>query len=75
MLPTPPAPPTMSRLPRVIWSRGMRNRSNSISQAVSAVSGRAAAAAKPMDFGLWPTILSSTKWNSALLPGRVGIPT
>ncbi len=48
----------------------MPKRSNSTSQAVIEVSGRAAAAAKSSVFGLRPTMRSSTRWNSLLVPGR-----
>jgi hypothetical protein len=48
--------------------------SNSISQAVSEVSGRAAASAKERVLGLRPVMRSSTRWNSALVPGRLITP-
>ncbi|MDQ1231002.1 hypothetical protein QE379_002428 [Sphingomonas sp. SORGH_AS 879] len=59
--PTPPAPPMirMARAPPAGWLSTF-NRSNRVSHAVMAVSGNAAASAKPMLRGRWPTIRSST---------------
>jgi len=54
--------------------RGTRSRSNSASQAVSVVSGIAAASAKERELAMRPTIRSSTSWSSALLPGRFTTP-
>ena len=73
--PTPPAPPTTNSerfsppSPRLTPMR-----SNSSSQAVMVVSGRAAACAKPTDLGLRPTMRSSTNWKVELLPGRLMLP-
>ena len=75
--PTPPAPPTISSrfgAPGTGWR--MASRSNSISQAVTAVSGSAAASIQSSLAGLRPTMRSSTRWNSALAPGardRAGV--
>ena len=46
-------------------------RSNSSSQAVSAVSGSAAASANRSVAGMRPTMRSSTRWYSLLVPGRI----
>ncbi len=69
--PTPPAPPMISS------ARGSgtlpgntARRSNKISQAVMLVSGKAAACANDSVLGLAPTMRSSTRWNSELVPGR-----
>ena len=83
--PTPPAPPRTSRERRSL-SRPRRNpiRSNINSQAVSAVSGSAAASAKPRDrrlladdtlvdqmkFGCWCPAASSIPRNRRGRPGR-----
>ena len=70
--PTPPAPPIIKILPTSvseIW-----NRSNSISHAVIAVNGNAAASALDTVIGLRLIIRSSTAWYSALLPSRVKSP-
>ena len=44
------------------------------SQAVIAVSGRAAASVKDRLAGLRPAIRSSTRWNSLFVPGRSMLP-
>ena len=73
--PTPPAPPTMRMaLAAPDTGRRMSSRSNIASQAVSEDSGSAAAAAKSSDFGFRPTIRSSTRWNSELVPDRLMVP-
>ena len=70
--PTPPAPPMM-RIAGAAPGTGFATsrRSNIASQAVNAVSGSAAASAQSSDAGLRPTIRASTRWNCALVPGRV----
>jgi hypothetical protein len=71
MLPTPPAPPISSSASPVAASpRGTCNATNSISQAVIAVSGSAAAAANDSEAGFGPTMRSSTSCSSLLLPWR-----
>ena len=71
MEPTPPLAPMMSR---VFWvgclPGATRRRSNSSSHAVMVVSGSAAASAKSSDFGAWPTMRSSTRCSSLLVPWR-----
>src|ERR1700722_1117143 len=60
--PPPPAPPITSSVRGSTLLPGTaRRRSNSNSQAVSEVSGRAAACANDSVFGLAPTIRSSTR--------------
>ena len=54
--------------------RSTSRRSNSISHAVIEVSGSAAASAQSIVAGLRPTMRSSTRWNSALVPGRLIAP-
>ena len=73
--PTPPAPPTTSseRL-SALSPRFTPILSNRSSQAVMAVSGRAAASAKLSLDGLRPTMRSSTTWYSELAPGRTTEP-
>ena len=76
MEPTPPAAPTTSRVWGAVaagW-RGSRRRSNSNSQAVIAVRGRAAASAALQPGGRWPTRRWSTTWRSLLQPGRLRAP-
>jgi hypothetical protein len=63
-----PAAAITSSVP--VLSRCSPRRSNTVSHAVIAVSGSAAAAAKSRLAGLRPTIRSSTSWTPALLPGR-----
>ena len=48
--------------------------SNKISQAVIEVKGKPAASANPSDSGFFPTIRSSTAWNSEFVPARVKSP-
>jgi len=67
--PTPPPAPTISKN-RPSPPRPTPKRSNNISHAVMEVSGSAAAAAKARVAGFRPTILSSTRWSSALVPCR-----
>ena len=73
--PTPPAPPRISKLwPASAPSGSSPSRSNSASQAVSPVRGRAAASAALRLAGRWPQIASSTSTRSALQPGRLMSP-
>ncbi|MNZ52922.1 hypothetical protein D3C78_707860 [compost metagenome] len=73
--PTPPAAPTINRLCAALaWPSAICRRSNSSSQAVMLVSGRAAAWAKSRLDGMCPTMRSSTSCSSALLPWRVRSP-
>ena len=60
--PTPPAPPMISTAGAASGTgRVTSRRSKSISQAVIAVSGSAAASAQPRVDGLFPTMRSSTR--------------
>ncbi len=69
--PTPPAPPMISSVRGSTLLPGTApSRSNSNSQAVMEVSGSAAACANDSDFGLLPTMRSSTRWNCELVPWR-----
>lgn len=70
--PTPPAPPRTSSVP--VSSAVSRSLSNSASHAVIVVRGRAAASAWLSDFGLSPTMRSSTSWYFAYVPERSRLP-
>jgi hypothetical protein len=69
--PTPPAPPVIKsvRGSTLLPGRAPR-RSSSNSQAMIEVSGKAAACANDSNFGFLPTMRSSTRWNSELVPWR-----
>lgn len=54
--------------------RNTSSRSNSISQAVIVVSGRAAACASDKVVGAFAAIRASTQWYSALTPGLSSAP-
>ena len=73
--PTPPAPPiTTSALAAPGTSLRTSRRSNSASQAVIDVSGRAAASAQSRLCGLAATIRSSTRWSCEFAPARAMLP-
>ena len=75
MEPTPPAPAVISRVPASCGRpRRSCSRSNRASQAVIVVSGMAAACAKSSVRGLCPTMRSSTRCSSALVPLRAREP-